>query len=92
MNDQSSTPLPPGEGTVVRENQERPVVRDSADNPVVRKRDLESAIAPLDTRQKVGFAVIGAIGVANLFGVKATAPQQLPAGLHRLAELLTNYL
>lgn len=71
MNDQ--IPRPPDEGKFVREVPEHPVVRDSEDNPVVRKLDLEQAIRPLDTRMKVGFAVIGAIGVANLLGVKAAA-------------------
>lgn len=71
MNDQ--IPSPPDDGKYVREVPEHPVVRDSEDNPVARKLDLEQAIRPLDTRMKVGFAVIGAIGVANLLGVKAAA-------------------
>lgn len=65
---------------VVLETETRPVVRDSEDNPVVRTRDLEQAITPIDTRQKVGFAVIGAIGTANLFGIQVKPESPLPTG------------
>lgn len=92
---QKSVPPAAGAGEYVREVPEHPVVRDSEDNPVVRTRDLEAAIAPLDTRQKVGFAVIGAIGVANLLGIRAdinTAKDGIKAGVTLIAKAIAQHL
>lgn len=73
--------LPPertDDAVLVRETEERPVVRDDEHNPVVRARDLEAVKAALELKIKVGFAVVGAIGVANLLGIR-TADSRLPA-------------
>jgi hypothetical protein len=81
-------PDPTDDAVLVRETEERPVVRDSGDNPVVRFRDLERATAQIETKIKVGFAVVGAIGVANLLGIR-TADSRLPStAWHALRTLL----
>lgn len=77
---------------LVRETDERPVVRDSQDNPVVRFRDLErvkseisTSLASSDNRMKIGFAVIGAIGIANLLGIR-TADHDLGSTTAQVVE------
>lgn len=60
------------------ETEDTRIVRETDDNPVVRFRDLERAIAQVETKIKVGFAVVGAIGVANLLGIR-TADSRLPS-------------
>lgn len=91
-------PDPESGAQLVRETDERPVVRDSQDNPVVRFRDLEkvkselkdefaAAYGQLEAKVKIGFAVIGAIGVANLLGIKRVdteIPSTLAQAISRL--------